>query len=133
FALAASCLRTTMLLLTRATLRDADSRLNTWYSMLSSTGLFVIASLATWNWHPPQGAIGWFALFVVSTAVTIAVLALFVSIDRIRPFRSALVLTLEPLLATAMSAPLLGETITPLQALGGAVMLGALIAFQMRR
>jgi drug/metabolite transporter (DMT)-like permease len=42
-------------------------------------------------------------------------------------------MNLEPLLATAISAPLLGEIITPLQALGGAVMLGALVAFQLRR
>ena len=42
-------------------------------------------------------------------------------------------MNLEPLLATILSAPLLGEIITPLQALGGAIMLGALVAFQLRR
>jgi drug/metabolite transporter (DMT)-like permease len=65
--------------------------------------------------------------------VTIAVITLFESIHRIGAFRSALIMNLEPLLATAISAPLLGEIITPLQALGGAVMLGALVAFQLRR
>ena len=70
---------------------------------------------------------------VVSVAVTIAVLTLFISTQRIGPFRSALIMNLEPLLATLLSAPLLGEVITPLQALGGAIMLGALVAFQLRR
>jgi drug/metabolite transporter (DMT)-like permease len=42
-------------------------------------------------------------------------------------------MNLEPLLATIGSALLLGEVITPLQALGGAVMIGALVAFQLRR
>ena len=60
-------------------------------------------------------------------------LTLFVSIQRVGPFRSALIMNLEPLLATVISAAVLGEFITPLQALGGAIMLAALVAFQLRR
>jgi drug/metabolite transporter (DMT)-like permease len=70
---------------------------------------------------------------VVSVMVTIAVLTLFISTQRIGPFRSALIMNLEPLLAIILSAPLLGEIITPLQGLGGAIMLAALVAFQLRR
>jgi drug/metabolite transporter (DMT)-like permease len=133
FALGAGCLRTAVLLITRAALPGADSRLLTWYSLVSSTSVFVVWSLATWNWHPPQTGTGWFALLVVSVTVTIAVLTLFMSINRIGPFRSALIMNLEPLLATILSAPLLGEVMTPLQAFGGAIMLGALVAFQLKR
>jgi drug/metabolite transporter (DMT)-like permease len=133
FALGAACLRTAVLLITRAALGSADSRLLTWYSLLSSTTIFVVISVVTMNWQPPQTGLGWFSLLIVSVTVTIAVLTLFVSIKRIGPFRSALIMNLEPLLATILSAPLLGEIITPLQALGGAIMLGALVAFQLRR
>jgi drug/metabolite transporter (DMT)-like permease len=70
---------------------------------------------------------------VVSVSVTVAVLTMFMSIQRIGPFRTALVMNLEPLLATLMSWPLLGEVLTPIQALGGAIMLAALVAFQLRR
>jgi drug/metabolite transporter (DMT)-like permease len=42
-------------------------------------------------------------------------------------------MNLEPLLATIGSGIFLGESVTPLQALGGAVMIAALVAFQMRR
>ncbi len=133
FAIGAAVLRTAVLLITRATLRDADARLITWYSIVSSTAIFVAISLATWNWNGPQTALGWFSLIVVSITVTIAVLTLFMSIERIGPFRSALLMNLEPLLATILSAPLLGEVITPVQALGGAIMLAALVAFQLRR
>ena len=52
---------------------------------------------------------------------------------RIGPFRSALIMNLEPLLAALLSIPLLGEVMTPVQAAGGAIMLGALVAFQLRR
>ncbi len=55
------------------------------------------------------------------------------SIKRIGPFRSALIMYLEPLLSTVLSAPVLGEVITPVQAVGGAIMLAALVAFQIRR
>ena len=133
FALGAACLRTAMMLITRAALRDADTRLITWYSIVSSSTVFVAFSLGTWNWNPPDTFDGWLALLVVSVMVTVAVLMLFVSIERIGPFRSALIMNLEPLLATVLSAPLLGESITPIQGLGGAIMLAALVAFQLRR
>ena len=132
-AIGAACCRTSVLLITRSALQGADALLITWYSMLSSTAIFVVISLAAWNWNAPQNAYGWVALIIVSITVTIAVLTLFVSTHRIGPFRSALIMNLEPLLATILSAPLLGEVITPLQALGGAIMLAALVAFQLRR
>src|SRR6185369_4024122 len=133
FALGAGCLRTAVLLISRAALAGADSRLLSWYSQLSSTAIFVVVSLGTWNWHAPQTGTGWFALMVVSVTVTIAVLTLFISINRIGPFRSALIMNLEPLIATILSAVLLGEFMTAWQVLGGAIMLGALVTFQLRR
>jgi drug/metabolite transporter (DMT)-like permease len=42
-------------------------------------------------------------------------------------------MNLEPLLATIGSALFLHEIITPLQAAGGATMIAALVAFQLRR
>jgi len=42
-------------------------------------------------------------------------------------------MNLEPLLATVLSAPLLGEVLTPIQGIGAAIMLGAIVAFQMWR
>jgi drug/metabolite transporter (DMT)-like permease len=93
----------------------------------------LVFSLATWNWHSPQTGTGWFALLVVSVMVTIAVLTLFVSINRVGPFHTALIMNLEPLLVAIISAPLLGELMTAWQVLGGAIMLSALVAFQLRR
>jgi drug/metabolite transporter (DMT)-like permease len=61
------------------------------------------------------------------------VFAVFVSTMRIGPFRTALFMNLEPLLATIGSAFFLGELITPLQGLGGAAMIAALLVFQLRR
>jgi drug/metabolite transporter (DMT)-like permease len=132
-ALAAALCRVAMLLVTRAMLQGADPLLMTWYSLVSSTVLFALVSLATLNWQPPVSAYGWAMLLVLGIAITTGILGMFASTMRIGPFRTALFMNLEPPLATVGSALLLGEVITPLQALGGTVMLAALVAFQVRR
>jgi probable blue pigment (indigoidine) exporter len=133
FAFGSAICRTAILLITRATLQDADPQVTTWYTIAGSTALFGLVALATWNWQGPHTAGGWAALMGVSVGTTIGILALFTSIKRIGPFRTALIMFLEPLLSTVFSAPVLGEVITPIQALGGAVMLAALVSFQLRR
>jgi drug/metabolite transporter (DMT)-like permease len=132
-ALGAAVCRVVILLLTRALLSDADPLRITWYSLLSSTAVFLLAALAAGNWQPPATAAGWLALIVLSAAITAGLLGVFASTVRIGPFRTALFMNLEPPLTAIGSALLLGEVLTPLQMLGGAIMLGALVMFQLRR
>jgi drug/metabolite transporter (DMT)-like permease len=77
--------------------------------------------------------VGWVALAALSVATTASILFIFVSTMRIGPFRTALIMNLEPLTATILSALVLGEIITPLQAAGSGIMLAALVAFQLWR
>jgi probable blue pigment (indigoidine) exporter len=132
-ALGAALCRVVVLLATRALLAGADALRITWYALLSSTGVFILATLATANWQPPASTSGWLALVVLSLAVTTGLLGVFASTARIGPFRTALFMNLEPLLTAIGSALFLAEVLTPLQALGGGVMLGALVMFQLRR
>ncbi len=132
-ALGAALCRVVILLVTRALLSGADPLRITWYSLVSSTVVFVIAALAAWNWQPPLTTSGWLALVVLSAAVTTGLLGVFASTVRIGPFRTALFMNLEPLLTAIGSALFLAEVLTPLQALGGGIMLAALVAFQLRR
>jgi drug/metabolite transporter (DMT)-like permease len=122
-----------MLLVTRAALAGADARLVTWYTLWSSMLVFVGLSLVTWNWQPPHTAPGWIAFVGIGITTTVAILALYVSTQRIGPFRSALYMNLEPLMTAVLSAVVLGDRMTPLQVAGGAVMIAALCAFQLRR
>src|SRR5689334_18565772 len=71
--------RAALLLITRATLAHADPRLTAWYSMLSSSVVFVAISLATWTWHPPASVVGWAAMVGTSLTTTVAILAVFIS------------------------------------------------------
>jgi drug/metabolite transporter (DMT)-like permease len=132
-ALGAAVCRVVILLITRALLSGADALRITWYSLLSSTVIFVIASLATADWQPPATASGWLALIGLSLAVTTGLLGVFASTGRIGPFRTALFMNLEPLLTTIGSALFLAEVLTPLQLLGGGIMLAALVMFQLKR
>jgi probable blue pigment (indigoidine) exporter len=132
-ALGAAVCRVAVLLLTRALLSGADALRITWYSLLSSTVIFVVVTLATGDWQPPATMTGWLALIVLSVAVTTGLIGVFASTGRIGPFRTALFMNLEPLLTAIGSALFLGEVLTPLQAFGGGVMLAALVLFQLRR
>jgi probable blue pigment (indigoidine) exporter len=133
FAVEAALCRTAFLLVARTALQKLDPRLTTWYSLLSSTAVFAAAATATLNWQVPQTGYGWIAALIVSVCTAVAVLTLYMSTIRIGPFRSALIMNLEPLLAALLSIPLLGEMMTAVQAVGGAIMLAALVAFQLRR
>jgi probable blue pigment (indigoidine) exporter len=131
YAIGAACCRTGVLIATRAFLVGADARLTTWYSVAAQVVVFVAISLATQTWIPPQTNAGWAALVALSLATTAGILFVFVSTVRIGAFRTALIMNLEPLTATVLSALVLSEVMTPLQALGGATMLAALVAFQL--
>jgi drug/metabolite transporter (DMT)-like permease len=132
-ALGAALCRVVILLVTRALLSGAEPLRITWYSLLSSTAVFLLAVLATGNWQPPATTSGWLALVVLSVAVTTGLLGVFASTVRIGPFRTALFMNLEPLLTAIGSALFLAQVLTPLQVLGGGVMLAALVMFQLRR
>jgi drug/metabolite transporter (DMT)-like permease len=95
--------------------------------------VFVGLSLLTWNWHAPHTAVGWVGFVGIGFTTTVAFLTLYVSAQRIGPFRTALFMNLEPLMTAVLSTILLGDRLTPLQIAGGAVMIAALCAFQLRR
>jgi drug/metabolite transporter (DMT)-like permease len=132
-AIGAALCRVATLLVTRAALSQADSRLTTWYSMLSSTAVLLMVSVAVGAPAFPHGAAGWAGFLGVCLCSTVSMLALFASTVRIGAFRTALVMNLEPVVSTLLSIVVLGEVLTAVQFVGAAIMLAALCAFQVRR
>ena len=133
FAFGAAISRVVSLLMTRAYLTGTDARLSTWYSLVPSTALFLVIAAVAGPWHLPRDLGGVLAFLGVAAGSTLATLMIYVSTNRVGAFRTALVMNLEPLSTTLLSVLLLGETLTPLQALGAAVMIAALCAFQFAR
>jgi drug/metabolite transporter (DMT)-like permease len=131
-ALAGACCRVILLLVTRAALQGVDTVAITWYSLISSTVLLGGAAGLSLSWQPPVTVGGWIAVFALSISVMTGILGVYASTTRIGPFRTALFMNIEPLLTTVGSALFLNQIITPLQSLGGAVMIAALTLFQLR-
>ena len=119
--------------MTRAYLNGTDARLTTWYSMLPSTLLFVIGSITVGDWHAPASLLGWVAFAGTSVGSTLSTLLIYMSTNRVGPFRTAFIMNLEPLVTTILSLLLLNELLTPPQAVGAAVMLVSLCVFQFAR
>jgi len=74
---------------------------------------------------------GWLALLALAFFSTfVAMTAFLAGIARIDLFRAAILSTFEPVVSVSLAALLLGERLTPLQALGGAIIIGAGVALQ---
>jgi drug/metabolite transporter (DMT)-like permease len=132
-AFGAAICRVVSLLATRAYLNGTDARLTTWYSMVPSTILFLILWATLGSWNPPQTQAGWLAFILVSAFSTLSTLLIYISTNRVGPFRTALAMNLEPLVTALASVWLLGEELTALQALGAGIMIASLCAFQFVR
>jgi drug/metabolite transporter (DMT)-like permease len=63
----------------------------------------------------------------------VSTLLVYVSTNRVGPFRTAFIMNLEPLVTTLLSLLLLHEMLTPTQAMGAVVMLMSLGVFQLVR
>jgi probable blue pigment (indigoidine) exporter len=129
-ALFGAVARVAMLLITRASLGQTDARLVTWYTLWSSMLMFAVLAAAKRDWHWPAGVPGWVAFIGIGFTSTAAIVALYVSTQRIGPFRTALYMNLEPLMTAVLSTLVLGDRMAPPQILGAAVMIAALFLFQ---
>lgn len=133
FAFGAALCRVVSLLATRAMLNGTDARVTTWYSMVPSTVLFVAWSLIAGEWQVPQSTWGWAAFLGVSLTSTLSTLLIYISTNTVGPFRTALMMNLEPLLTLIFSMLLLQEILTPRQMLGAGMMIASMCAFQLVR
>ena len=85
----------------------------------------------------PSSTLGWIAILAIALISTVlAFTTFFAGLKRIGPTSASTLSTFEPIVAVALAAIVLGETITPVQALGGALILTAVIILsrnEMRR
>ena len=132
-AFIAAVARVVTLLLTRAYLNRTDARLTTWYSMVPSTALYLVALAVLGTYSLPASGAGWAAFAGVTITTTLSTLMIYISASRIGPVRTALIMNLEPLLTTLFSMLLLGETLTLIQGVGAGIMIASLVAFQLMR
>jgi drug/metabolite transporter (DMT)-like permease len=76
----------------------------------------------------PVDVQGWVAIVAIALVSTVlAFVTFFAGLKRIGPTSASTLSTFEPIVAVALAAVVLGETITPVQALGGALILTAVV------
>ncbi|MCG6912018.1 MAG: DMT family transporter [Deltaproteobacteria bacterium] len=94
-----------------------------------------------WNvLHPPfeaffhsYSALQWLCIGFVGIFGTVAPFGLyFEGIRRIKPTHASLTATLEPIAAGVIAALFLGETMVPLQIVGGAIVLASIVLLQLK-
>jgi drug/metabolite transporter (DMT)-like permease len=113
-------------------LRGYDSRTVTFYiSLMMALAVFVYWLIRDGTWQP-MGSNGWLAVVVLAVVSTyLARLAMVSAIRRIGGGQMSLLAPLETLLTVIWSTLFLHERLTPLQWVGGAlIMVSALLAIQ---
>jgi drug/metabolite transporter (DMT)-like permease len=80
------------------------------------------------GWALPDSAPGWLALLAISLISTVgAILAFMAGLARVGPTDAATLSTLEPVGTAVLAVTVLGETLVPIQIMGGAVILSAAV------
>jgi drug/metabolite transporter (DMT)-like permease len=76
----------------------------------------------------PQTPLGWGAVVaIVLVSTVIGIVTFFAGLQRIGPSRASTLSTFEPVVSVMLAILVLGETISPLQVLGGILILAAVI------
>ncbi len=83
--------------------------------------------------HPYSAATWGFILYIAVMGTIVPFGLYFEAISLIRSTRASIAATLEPISAAAVSYFFLGEALAPLQLLGGALVIAAVIILQLRR
>jgi len=95
---------------------------------LSTVGVVVFGTLMVADGGPalPRSAEGWWLFAAATAASPAALIAFYLALPRAGAARSALTLNVEPVLTVFIAMLLLGETLGGYQALGAALIVGAL-------
>jgi drug/metabolite transporter (DMT)-like permease len=76
----------------------------------------------------PTTSTGWIAIIAIALISTVlAFVTFFAGLKRIGPTSASTLSTFEPIVAVVLAAIVLGETISPIQVLGGALILAAVV------
>lgn len=123
----------------RNVVRDNDVRTVLVFVNFGGGMLALTLLLATGAWSLPAGteaatlAWGWTGFTFATCAYVLAVFLMYGSIRNAGPARSAMLFNLEPLISIGAAALLLGERLSPVQLVGAALVIGALVAATTRR
>jgi drug/metabolite transporter (DMT)-like permease len=114
-------------------MKSSDSLGVTCYMMLSAAATLVVISLIHGDLRWPGTLQGWTGFGGVAIAYTIGTVTFFAAIPFLGAVRAAMISNLEPVLGILFAVAVLGEAITPLQAVGIVLVIGSIFAMEAGR
>ncbi len=127
FALVAALAFAAVLLLTTRWLADTDGRLRSFVLMLVVTAVALFAGQASGEFAWPRNAIGWGALALLTLLYASAITALFVLLPRLGAVNNAAIMNFEPIAALLLAWIVLDQAMAPVQLLGAAIVVAAIV------
>jgi drug/metabolite transporter (DMT)-like permease len=82
------------------------------------------------TWSLPVNTVGWLGIAGASAGIAIGLLTYFASFRYISPVRATMLSNLEPLVGILVAGLILGERLVPAQWAGVAMVIGALVMFE---
>ncbi|MBL6276293.1 DMT family transporter [Micromonospora fiedleri] len=102
--------------------------------MTGAAGTLGVRALLTGGVDLGFGPSGWFWLACIAVVSTVvAMLTFFAGLKRTGPSTAAILSTFEPVVTAALATLVLGESLTPVQLLGGVLVLSCVAVLQLRR
>jgi DME family drug/metabolite transporter len=102
-----------------------DPLVLTFHMAVVAAVLLVSASLVSGRLEAPQTGSGWLGLVLVVALQAASIPLYFVAIPRIGALKSSMVSNVQPVVSIVAAFALYGELLTPMQLLGGILVLGA--------
>lgn len=114
-------------------MREAPTIAVLFYMMLGAAAVLCVPLAASHGLALPETQAGWAGMLGVALAATFGTIAFFTGMERIGAMRAAMISNLEPVLGIAVAAALLGERLSWPQAVGVALVVGAIFAMERAR
>jgi len=113
-------------------LRGGDPLAIVWQMVLTSTTVFCLLVPFLGGLAFPSGTLGWTAFIGSSFGFVFGAMLFYSMLARIGAQRVAMVMNSEPILTIGLAVLILGETLTPVQILGGALVIAAIVVVRLR-
>jgi drug/metabolite transporter (DMT)-like permease len=131
--LGASVCFTVALVLTPRVAPTLNAPLRTFLMISVAAGIFVAAAVATRDFHLPTDRIAQIGLAGLTICYTVGIILLFLFLQALGAAQTAVILNTEPVFVALVAWAVLGEGLSPLQVLGGVVVVGAVMGYQVAR
>ena len=127
FSLSSACIYSCYVLTTSRVVKPGESMQSSAFIMLGAAVVFGMFNLVG-GFEPPSSGQGYLAILAIALICTaVAFGTFFAGMEKVGPSTTSMASTVEPVVAVVFSAIILSEPLTWNMALGGAMIVGALV------